>query len=111
LMRSVQERVVWEIRTLRAMRRGLEIGPWFGDWGTPRGNGEIADGPNLRVLRQSSTQPPLAAADATVPLEGGLVATSATGSILGTVLFDHLSNDAVLQYLPLTLADCVDVAL
>ena len=46
-----------EIRTLRAMRRGLETGLRLGYCGTPRGNGEQQIGLTFGTPRQSSTLP------------------------------------------------------
>jgi len=46
---------VREIRTLRAMRRGLETGLRLGYCGTPRGNGEQQIGLTFGTPRQSST--------------------------------------------------------
>jgi len=48
---------VREIRTLRAMRRGLETGLRLGYCGTPRGNGEQQIGLTFGTPRQSSTLP------------------------------------------------------
>ena len=46
-----------EIRTLGAMRRGLETDSRFGYRGTPRGNGEQQLGWTFGIPRQSSTRP------------------------------------------------------